>query len=817
MEERTRPTPGSLIDSLRQDLTSSVRGFLGNKTFTSVAVLCLSLGIATNTAVFSIFESTFLQPLPFEDADELVSLFMVNERDDEREPLAYPHYITIREEAGSFEAVEAHTDYAVAVSEDESSADLVDGQLVSSGLFTTLGVQPQMGRGFLPEDDRLGAPPTVILSDAIWRQRFGADADIVGRVVSLNSTSHTVVGVMPPGFQYPEAAQVWIPVGTVLEPNLLETAQVAIVARLRAGVTEASLSAEIANFEDRTPSMLPLDGEPWGIETQSLGAVLIGVEERLITAGMMGAVSLLLLLACTNVANMLLVRAAGRKREFALRAALGAGRRRLIQQLVIESLLLSAIAGVIAVPLAALGLSTFVSVVPPSDPFPFYVTFSLSTRALVYTSFIAVLTGLVFGLVPAFAGSQAAPNEALKSDASGAGVSIRTSRIHSGLVVADIALAMALLVGASLFVRTFMGLQNVELGYDTSQIMTMRAYLPGPAYDQPRARVETLLDVQRRLETIPGVEFATISDLIPLEEDGGSTERVVVDGAVGGGERLMFYAGVLGDWLRTFGVEPIDGRDFDAVELQEGRSVAVINRTMAEAFWPESDAIGRRFRFANDSTFQWISVIGVIPDMRTVKLDENEPTPATAFVPIHMLDTRDYGLMLRTTVAPASVTAGVRDAIRVADASVPLSKVFTMDEVKYLSFWMYQLWGATFAAFGLIALFLAATGVYGVISYGVRARSREIGVRMAIGADRRAVVGLVVRRALKSTGIGLAIGAVLAVALSAALEDLLIGVSGTDALVYVSTMIFLGVVALAASLVPAGWAANLNATEAMRR
>jgi predicted permease len=803
---------------LRQDLTTSVRGFLGNKTFTSVAVLCLSLGIATNTAVFSIFESTFLQPLPFDDPDELVSVYMVNERDDEREPLAYPHYLTIREEAGSFEEVEAHTDYAVAVSEEESSAELVDGQLISSGLFPTLGVQPQIGRGFLPDDDRLGAPPSVILSDAIWQQRFGADADIVGRAVRLNSTPHTVVGVMPPGFQYPEAAQVWIPVGTVLEPNLQETAQVEIVARLRAGVTEASLSAEIADFEDRTPSMLPMDGEPWEIETRSLGAVLIGVEERLITAGMMGAVSILLLLACTNVANMLLVRAAGRKREFALRAALGAGRRRLIQQLVIESLLLSAIAGVIAVPLAGLGLSTFVSVVPPSDPFPFYVTFSLSTRALVYTSFIAILTGLVFGLVPAFAGSQAEPSEALKSDASGAGVSIRTSRIHSGLVVTDIALAMALLVGASLFVRTFMGLQNVELGYDTSQIMTMRAYLPGPAYDQPTARVATLLDVQRRLETIPGVEFATISDLIPLEEDGGSTERVVVDGDVGGGgERLMFYAGVLGDWLRTFDVETVAGRDFDAVELQEGRSVAVINLTMADAFWPETDAIGRRFRFANDSTFQWISVIGVIPDMRTVKLDENEPTPATAFVPIQMLDTRDYGVMLRTTVAPASVTAGARDAIRVADASVPLSQVRPMDEVKYLSFWMYQLWGATFAAFGLIALFLAATGVYGVISYGVRARSREIGVRMAIGADRRAVVGLVVWRALKSAGIGLAIGAVLAVALSAALEDLLIGVSATDALIYLSTMIFLGLVALAASLVPASWAANLNATEAMRR
>ncbi|MGD8601594.1 MAG: ABC transporter permease, partial [Gemmatimonadota bacterium] len=797
----------------------ALRGFGANRGFTCIAVACLTLGIAANTAIFSIFESTLFSPLPFDQADQLVSVAQRNERTGRRSRLSYPQFHRLRARSSSFSDLEAYTGRTVAILDESDRAELVRAQLVSAGFLPMLGAQPAIGRGFTPDDDHPGAPLVALLSDDIWRRRYGADPHVLGRVVRLDATPHTVVGVMPPGFRYPGSSDVWTPLGSVFASDPLESRTVSVVGRVRPGlqVDGDRLADELAAAGRSAVLEGPSIQDDRIVEARPLASTFIGGEERLVTNAMMGAVTLLLLLACANVASLLLVRAASRERELALRTALGAGRWRLLRQMLVESVLLAIIAAVVAVPLAASGLRAFGRAIPPSDPLPFFVTFQLSRAALIYTSLVALITGVAFGLAPALLTSQTRPIDALRADGPGSGLAPRRVRLLSSLVVTEIALAVTLLVGSSHFVRTFYGLSHVELGYDPSRIMTMRFYLPGEAYDSRDARVRAVRDIQEALETVPGVAHAAISDLIPLEDDGGAMARVEVDGAPAGGrDQRLFYAGVLGDWLQTFAVDVSAGRDFEPAELRQGIPVAVINRTMATEFWPEGDAVGRRFRFQSDTTRTWYSVVGVVPDIRTVKLDEDQRTPPTAFVPIHTLDTRDFGVMLRTSGAPPSVTQAARDAVAAVDRDVPTYKVWPMDDVKWLSFWMYGLWSTTFASFALIALVLAAIGVYGVVSYGVRERRREMGVRIALGASRRGVVGLVVARGARVAALGLVIGLVAAAALTRVVGSLLIGVSASDPVTYLAVLGFLGGVACVASLLPALRAAGLDPLVAMR-
>lgn len=807
------------MDTLLRDVAGALRGFRANKSFTLVAVTCLSLGIAADTAIFSVFESTLMRRLPFDRPDQLVSISLRDERTGRRSRLPYPRFVALRDAAGAVGALEASAGRTVAVTDGTDRAELVGGQLVSAGFLPLLGVEPRLGRGLLAEDDRPGAAPVVLVSDALWRRRYGGSDDVLGGVVDLDSSPHTIVGVLPPGFRYPGSTDVWLPMGAVLRDTPLEAATVSTVGRVGDGPGATVVAAELEEAGRRTAPVgtTEVDG-PLLVEARPLGATFLGGEERLVTVAMMGAVSFLLLLACANVASLLLVRASARERELALRAALGAGRRRLVQQVLVESVLLAVVATAVALPMAAWGLRAFGAAVPPSDPLPFFVTFTLSRPALLYTSGLALVTGVAYGLAPALLGSGAPPMEALRADGHGSGLAPRRARVLSVLVVTEVALAMTLLVGGSLFARTFVGLRGVELGYDPSRIMTMRFHLPGPAYDGREARLATVLDIERRLRAIPGVEHATISDLIPLEDDGGATERVELDEpGPGGRERELFYAGVLGEWLATFDVTPLAGRDFEDAELRRGARVAVINRTMAAEFWPGREALDRRFRFVGDSTGLWYTVVGVIPDMRTVKLDESQRTPPTAFVPIHALDARDFGAMMRTAASPTSVTAAARDAVAAADADVPTYKVWPMDDVKWLSFWMYGLWGATFAAFAAVALLLAAIGVYGVISFGVKERRHEIGVRIALGASRAGVVRLVVGRAARLAALGLALGLAASYAVGGFVDSLLIGVSAGDPATYGGVVVFLAAVAVAASLVPALRAARVDAVVAMRR
>jgi predicted permease len=426
-------------------------------------------------------------------------------------------------------------------------------------------------------------------------------------------------------------------------------------------------------------------------------------------------------------------------------------------------------------------------------------------------------TAALFGIGPALQATRGSVHESLKEGTQGSGTGRRHNGLQNALIVVEVGLALVLLVGASLFVRTFVAIDRTNLGYDPARIMTMRFYLPGSRYDSASARLQAVRDVLRQVAAVPGVDAATVSDLIPLDDEGGSSGEAVPERAEARRVPSVAYAAVTGDWFATLGVRLTAGRTFLASESQSGASVAVINEAMAKVFWRGESPIGRRFRFVKDSSRTWYEVIGVAPDVRTVKLDEDMGTPPTAFLPPRFVSTRDYGLMVRTRQPPASLTRDLARAIHAADPVVPVFNTWTMDEVRYLSVWMYVLWGTMFGVFGTVALVLATIGVYGVIHYGVAQRTREIGVRVALGAQRHDVIQLVLGRALSLVALGIAAGLVGAFGVTRVIESLLIGVSPTDPTSFLAMVLVLGGVAVVASCLPARRAMRVDPTVALRQ
>jgi putative ABC transport system permease protein len=532
---------------------------------------------------------------------------------------------------------------------------------------------------------------------------------------------------------------------------------------------------------------------------------------------MMGAVTFVLLIACANVANLLLARATSRAREIAVRSAIGAGRGRIVRQLLTESVLLALIACPIGIGIAYWLLDLVLASIPEGD-LPYYFVFDMNGFVMLYTVGITILTGLVFGLAPALHAGRSNLQNALKDGGKGSGTGGTRHRLRTTLAVGEVALSMVLLVGAALFVRSFLNLQTKNGGIDTANIMTMRIFLAGARYDSGSVMSARVEDVIQRIEALPGVVSATASNQIPLG-GGGSGGQIEIEGkAVANPSDAPFvgWTGVTRNWFGTLGIPLVKGRGFSDDEARTKSGVAVINESMARQFWPDGDPIGRRFKFLNDSSNTWYAVIGVSRDYKTNPLDNPGPVGSHFVLSYPQLATRNTGLMIRTDGAPAQITTSARNAIRESDASLPVFEVHTLEDVRKLGFWAPRLFGWMFAMFGIVALILASVGVYGVIAYGVSQRTQEFGVRVALGAQSSDVIRLVVRNGAVLAFTGIAIGLAGALALTRVIQSLLIDVSATDPTSFIGVTLFLAAVALFASYVPARRATRVDPLTALR-
>ena len=803
------------METFLQDVRYAARTLRKSPGFTAVAVLCLALGIATNTTLFSCFNAIVLRPFPFTDPERLVAISDRDARSTQPAAISYPTYIDWRDESKSFTEMAAYSGRSLAITEGEEPARL-NGQAVSANLFPMLGVKPQVGRLFRPDEDTPGAAGTVLLSDGVWKRLYAADSAVVGRTISVNNLPYTVVGVMPQQFKFPERSEIWIPMTPLMSADKREWRSSNVIGRLRPGVDVKTADRELIALSKRLKTQYGIVDDLVG-NVRELRADFLPEDVKLITATMMGAVMFVLLIACANVANLMLTRAAGRQRELAIRAAIGAGRGRIMRQLLTEAVIIAVVAGVLALPLTLEGIELIKAAIPAENPMPYYMVFSVDRPTLIYTAVVSLIAGVLFGLAPALQASRSGLHEALKDGARGAGAGVRSNRLRSALVVAEVALSLVLLIGASLFVRTFSALQSADVGFNTAPIMTMRFFLPGQRYDSTTARVQLVEDVVRRVEALPGVEAATISNMIPIN-GGGAGDGVVIEGVPveKGRERTITWTGVTAHWSETLGARITSGRALMERDMHDSARVAVIDQTMATRFWPSKDPVGKRFRLVSDSTLAWFTVVGVSANIRTTGLSNTGPERANAFVAYRLLSVRNNGLVIRSRGVPTAVTAAAREALRGADPGLPVFSVATMEKVRELSYWQYKLFGAMFATFGAIALFLAAIGVYGVISEGVARRTREIGVRVALGAQRGDVIGLVVRQGMLLAGIGIAAGLAGSFGVTRVVASLLIGISPTDPVSFLGVALFLAAVAFVASVIPARRATGVDPIVALR-
>jgi putative ABC transport system permease protein len=808
------------MDTLRQDVRYAFRALLKSPGFVTIAVLCMALGIGVNTTIFSVINSVFLRPFPFTEPERLVTLHEANLR--RGDAVDEPSFQNIRDWqrlARSFSAIGA-AGYRSLTFTDGEEPERISGAMVTWNFFPTLGVQPILGRGFREEEDQPGAPGVVLLSHDLWTRRYAADSTVIGRTVTVNAAPHTIIGVMPRRFRFPENEQAWVALTPIEHAVRRSQRGFIAVGRLAPGVTVAQARIEMAALARQLEQQYPTENVGWTTRVVPLRDDLMPRDVRIVTLAMMGAVTFVLLIACANVANLMLARMTGRGRELAIRVALGAGRARIVRQLLTESVLIALAGGGLGILVASWGIDLLDAAIPPDAAVPWYVDWSLNSTVLVYTIGISVLTGILFGLAPALQASSGRVHEALKDGGrGGSGASMARNRLRSSLVVAEVALSLVLLVGASLFVRSFLKMREATGGLDSRSVMTMRFYMPGEAYGRFGAKSRRVDDIVRRVEALPGVVAATASNTLPLS-GGGAAGQVIVEGRATprGEEPMIFFTGVTAHWFSTLGVAPVAGRDFTDREGVDSSGVAIINQTMARRLWPDADAVGRRFRFAADTATHWLTVIGVVPDILNEELGEREPPESSAYLPYPYLEASNTALIIRVAGDdPARITQAAREEIRAADPGLPVFEVMTMKEVQELGFWYYGLYSSMFGTFGGIALFLAAIGVYGVIAYNVTNRIQEIGVRVALGARERDVFKLVVGHGLRLAAGGVAIGVVGAFAITRVIASQLYDVSATDPLSFIAISLFLATVACLASYLPARRATKVDPMVALRR
>jgi putative ABC transport system permease protein len=812
-----------------QDLRYSLRLLARSPAFTAIAVLTLALGIGANAAIFSVVNSVLLEPLPYRAPERLVAIYskFVNQSFDHFW-ISPPEYLELRQMARSFEDVGGYRNQAVNVSGQERPLRS-DATLATASTLSTLGVPAERGRWFSAAEDQPNAEPVMLLGHDLWRQAFGGDPGIVGRRMLVDGVIRTVVGVMPPGTQIGgQMVQVWLPAQLgPLNPLQRGNHYLDVVARLRPGVTLRQSRAEMAGLLARWQS---LAGAGQHVPDVANHPVVIAPlledtvgEARPALRLLWAAVGFVLLIACANVANLQLARAEGRQREIAVRTALGAGRWRLLRQFLTESLLLALCGGCVGLLLAVWGVRALVAASP--DSIPRMAEIGVDPRTLAVTFLVSVLSGVAFGLAPAVHARAGAFLAALKEGGQRSTAGAARQRLRRGLLVVEVTLAAALLVVGGLLLRSFWELQRVDPGFEPRGLLTLELALPAATYARPAQVTAFVERLTERLGALPGVESAAVMDGLPPRREVDANDTVlesVPNDPKGPPHNVDFWQFASRDYFRTMRIPLAAGRFFTAQDGDQGAGVVVINQTMAHTFWPGKNPIGQRLK-GNGRSVRWLTIVGIAHDVKQQGLDQKTGTelylllsqsPAIAnYAPRNL-----YVVLRRSGEArdPARLAGAARAEIRRLDPALPVAHVLPMEQVIYQSMARPRFVTLLVLLFALVALALAAVGIYGVLAYSVEQRTQEIGVRMALGAEVGGILAMVLRQGLGLVASGLVLGFGLAIVLRRVLASLLFGVSPTDPLTMVGVAAVLSLVAAAACYLPARRAAAVAPAVALR-
>ena len=814
------------MDTFFQDLRYALRMLRKASGFTTIAVLTLALGIGANTAIFTVIDSVLLRPLPYNDSDRLVYL---NEESKQLKgmSISYLNFQDWQSQNHVFESMGAEQNNAFVMTGGERP-ELVIGRSVTDGFFPTLGVKPILGREIFPDDNQPSATPVALLSYGLWQRRFGGNPNVVGSALNLDQKAYTVIGVLPKAFDYlGNQDGVFVPLGLQAKDFTDRGSHPGIyaVARLKPGVSLEQARAEMSAIAHRLEQEYPTTNRGNGINLRSLQEVVVGnIRPWLLI--LFAAVGFVLLIACANVANLLLTRATIREKEIAIRAALGAGRGRMVRQLLTESVLLALTGGLLGLGLAIAGIHLLIGASP--DSLPRVAEIHINGVVLGFTILASLLTGVIFGIAPALHLSVPRLQQSLREGGRGSSTGGR-QKVRNALVVSELALSLVLLVVAGLLIRSFVRLLNVNPGFNAERVFTARVALPENKYkDIPQAN-NFFDELLRNLQAMPNIQSVGLITPLPLTGEGWQADYRVEDRPtpeLGEFPNTDIHY-VSPAYVQAMQIPLLSGRIFTESDNDSSLPVAMVNQTFARRWWPNENPIGKRIRMCGTCTPRpdrvpppWLTIIGVVGDVRQYGLDQEPKTEV--YTPYNQRGGRTRPLTYRALVVrtatgdPLTVTSQVRSAVQQLDKDLPIFSIRTMEQLIGRSVASRKMSMFLLITFASLALLLAAVGLYGVISYSVTQRTQEIGIRMALGASRRDVLGMVISQASKLAAIGLGIGLVLALALTGIISKMLFGVRPTDPLTFLCILLLLVAVALFASYIPARRAAKVDPMVALR-
>jgi len=811
--------------TLLPDLKHGLRVLLKNPGFTAAAITVLALGIGANTAIFSVVNAVLLRPLPFHDPAHLVQIWHVPP------PKSFPgmtefavsaaNFVDWQQQNDVFEKMAIYTGSSLNLTGREQP-EALQGAAVSADFFSTLQAQPMLGRTFTPDEDQQGKNHAVILTYGLWKSRFAANPNIVGQPVNFDGQPYIVAGVMGPKFKFPGWAQYWTPMGwTDKERAVRGEHHYLVIARLKGNTPIPQAQAEMNAISTRLEQQYPEDDKGWG-------AVVIPLREQLVSdvrpalLVLLGAVAFVLLIACANVANLVLAKTFGRRKEIAIRVALGATSSRVVQQILAETLLLSCVGGALGLLLARFGLALTLKFL--SDNLPKSTEVSLDASVLAFTVFISIVTGVIAGLLPAIRMTKTNVNDALKQGLGKTDSDSGGRRTRSILVVSEVALSLILLVGAGLMIRSLWLLSRLDAGFDPHGILTMTVVVPHNKYSRPIDEIAFFDRVLSKVRSLPGVVSAGLIDDLPLNGE-GSHQPVAIEGhpvQAMSDQPEVDTRVITPGYLSTMHIPLHRGRDLSAADGPDRSDVVLISESMAKRFWPNQDPIGRHLTmtFFPDKVRE---IVGIVGDVKLEGMD-TAASSATVYLPVSQLSASSVGewrafpmqLTVRTQSQPASLVSAVTSAIHSIDGDQPVTDIMTMDDVVDSSLSQRRFSMLLLAAFAVLALLLAAVGIYSVLAFAVRRRVREIGIRVALGAEVKDILRLIVTEGMKPALIGLLLGVAGALALGRVLGSFIYGIAAYDPLTFAAVAALLAAVALLASIIPAYRAARIEPTRALR-